>query len=72
MNTGRGKPLLDDIQQAQLWQVLQSPPPEGGLWNGQKVANWMSELLGYPVSRQRGWEYLKGMRLRALSASPNT
>ncbi|MEH2362873.1 hypothetical protein [Nostoc sp.] len=24
----------------------------------------MSELLGYSVSRQRGWEYLKEMRLR--------
>jgi transposase len=59
-----GKRLLNDIQQAQLWQVLQSPPPDRGLWNGQKVANRSSELLGHSVSRQRGWEYLKGMKLR--------
>ena len=58
------KPLLDDLQQTQLWQALQSEPPEGGLWNGKKVANWLSELLGRPVSRQRGWDYLKGMKLR--------
>jgi len=51
------KTLLDDVQQAQLRQVLQSPPTEGGLWNGRKVADWKSILVGYSVSRQRGWEY---------------
>jgi hypothetical protein len=65
------KPLIDDLQQAQLWQALQSEPPEGGLWNGQKVANWLSELLGRPVSRQRGWEYLKGMKLRLRVPRPS-
>ena len=62
---------MNDVQQAQLWQALQSPPPEGGLWNGQKVANWMSELLGHSVSRQRVWEYLKAMRLRLRVARPS-
>ena len=57
-------PLLNDLQQAQLWQVLQQPPADGGLWNGRKVADWMSELLGRKVSRQRGWEYLKSMSFR--------
>ncbi|QSJ19273.1 IS630 family transposase [Nostoc sp. UHCC 0702] len=50
---------------------MQSPPVSGGLWNGQKVANWMSELLGHPVSRQRGWEYLKAMKLRLLVPRPS-
>jgi transposase len=63
--------LLNDVQQAQLWQALQSPPTVGGLWNGQKVANWMSELLGHSVSRQRGWEYLKAMRLRLRVPRPS-
>ena len=35
------------------------------------VANWMSELLGYKVSRQRGWEYLKEMRLRLRVPRPS-
>lgn len=65
------KTLLNDIQQAQLWQALKSPPVEGGLWNGQKVANWISELLGHPVSRQRGWEYLKAMKLRLRVPRPS-
>jgi transposase len=58
------KPLLNDVQQAQLWQALQSQPADGGLWSGPKVAQWMSDLLGHPVLPQRGWEYLKGLRLR--------
>ncbi len=68
------RPNLDGysyIQQAQLWQALQSPPVEGGLWNGQKVANWMSELLGHRVYRQRGWEYLKAMKLRLRVPRPS-
>ena len=57
-------PLLDDLQQAQLWQLLQEPPAEGDLWDGPKVAHWMSELLGRPVHPQRGWEYLRAMAMR--------
>jgi transposase len=58
------EPLLDESQQALLRQVLQSPPADGGRWNGAKVADWMSQQLGRTVSRQRGWEYLKAMRYR--------
>ncbi len=36
--------------------------PSGGQRNGRKVADWVSDLIGRPVSRQRGWEYLKQMR----------
>ena len=60
--SNRGKePLLNDIQQAQLHQVLTNPASDGGLWNGRKVAEWMSEITGKKVSRMRGWEYLKQM-----------
>jgi len=55
---------------ALLWQVLQQPPPDGGLWNGRKVADWMSELKGYKVCRQRGWEYLKSMQFRLRVSRP--
>lgn len=63
-------PLLNDVQQAQLWLVLQQPPPDGGLWSGRKVADWMSEILGRKVARQRGWEYLKSMRFRLRVPRP--
>jgi len=58
------EPLLDESQQVLLRQALQSPPSDGGRWNGAKVADWMSQQLGRTVSRQRGWEYLKAMRYR--------
>ena len=58
----RGKePLLNDVQQAQLHQVLTFSAPDVRLWNGRKVAEWMSEITGQKVSRMRGWEDLKQM-----------
>ncbi len=64
-------PLLNDLQQALLWQVPKQPPRDGGLWNGRKVADWMSELLGEKVCRQRGWEYLKSMKFRLRVPRPS-
>lgn len=64
------RPKLDDIQQANLLQAMRSPAPDGGLWNGRKVADYLSEVLGTPVSRQQGWEYLKQMELRLRVPRP--
>jgi transposase len=63
-------PLLDDLQQAYLWQALQSPPKDGGLWNSRKVADWMAEVIGRPVDIQRGWDYLRQMELRLKYPRP--
>jgi transposase len=63
-------PILDDVQQANLWQALKGPAPDGGLWNGRKVGNYLSELIGQPISRQQGWEYLKQMRMRLRVPRP--
>ena len=38
-----------------------SPASDGGLWNGRKVAEWMSQITGKEVTRMRGWEDLKQM-----------
>ena len=64
-------PLLDDVQQANLWQALREPAPDGGLWNGRKVAQYLSELIDQPISRQQGWEYLKQMRMRLRVPRPS-
>jgi transposase len=69
-NTGSSEPLLNDVQQALLWQALQQPPIESGQWNGRKVADWMAQLIGRRVSGQRGWEYLKQMRFRLRIPRP--
>lgn len=43
---------------------MRGPAPDGGLWNGRLVADYLSEILGITVSRQQGWEYLKQMEFR--------
>jgi transposase len=64
-------PLLNEFQQAQLWQLIQEQTPDGDLWTGPKVAAWMSELLGHPVHPQRGWEYLRAMEMRRRRPRPS-
>lgn len=40
------------------------------MWNGRKVADWLSELTGKSISRHRGWEYLKQMTFRLRVPRP--
>ncbi|MDJ0676137.1 MAG: winged helix-turn-helix domain-containing protein [Calothrix sp. MO_167.B42] len=68
-NPGK-EPNLTHMQQAQLWQVLSDKAPDGGLWNGRKVADWLSEVTGKRISRHRGWEYLKQMTYRLRVPRP--
>ena len=37
---------------------------EGGLWNGRKVGDWLTELINHGVARRREWEYLRSMEYR--------
>lgn len=69
-NIGR-ESLLEDVDQAQLWQLLQQPAPDGGLWNSRKLADWLSDKIGRQVSRQRGWEYLQQMDFRLKMPRPS-
>ena len=62
--------LLDEVQQAQLLQAIAAPIPESGLWNGRKVADWISRVIERPVAPQRGWEYLKQMEYRLRVPRP--
>lgn len=52
-------PLLDAVRQAQLREALAGPAPDGGIWSCRGVAAGMSDLLGRPVSAQRGWEWMR-------------
>jgi transposase len=62
--------ILNDLEQAQLWQVLQEKAPDGGLWNGRKLADWLSQWKGEPIHRQRGWEILRQMTCRLRVPRP--
>ena len=56
LNARQLNSILDDLELAELWQALQGEAPDGGLWNGTKVADCLSKGKGEPVHRQRGWE----------------
>ena len=55
-----------------LWQVLQQPPPDGALWNGRKVADWMSELKGEKVCRLHRVGISQVHEVSIESSSPRT
>ncbi len=55
-------PLLDAAGQRALVRALAGEAPDGGLWNGPKVARWIGERLGRRVHARRGWEYLRRLR----------
>lgn len=58
-NSG-AKPLLSPEDLVALRQRLATPPDDGGLWSGPKVACWIAERLGLEhVHAPRGWEALK-------------
>lgn len=53
------RPLLDAGQRERLDRALDEPPPDGGLWTGRLVAQWICGLIGRLVSPRRGLEYLR-------------
>src|SRR4051812_19958769 len=53
------RPLLDAEQRERLDRALDHPPPDGGLWTGWRIAQWMCGRLGRLVSPRRGREYLR-------------
>lgn len=62
-----GQPrLLCAEQEAELEQRLRTPPEDGGLWSGPKVAQWIRAQLGRDVDDARGWEVLRRLGWRPL------
>ena len=59
-------PILVAEQQDELREALQNAPPDGGVWTGPKVAQWIAAKTGRRVHRQRGWDYLR--RLKGIGA----
>jgi transposase len=58
------EPLLSPDLQEELRQAMTQEPPEGGLWNGPKVASWIGRKLGrHDITAKRGWVYLKKLGL---------
>src|ERR671912_920616 len=46
--------MLDAAKLEHLDRAFDDPPPDGGLWTGWRVAQWMLGRLGRPVLPRRG------------------
>lgn len=65
--------LLNAQQQAELDEALQSPPPDGGIWSGPKVAQWIEQQTGREhVHPQRGWDDLQRLNYSLEAGSYRT
>jgi transposase len=63
-------PLLNERAQEELLSALAEPAPDGGLWNGVKVAKWIADRLGRSVPDKRGWVYLNRLGLSLQRPRP--
>jgi len=70
--THRGRQSLLNAAQLQgLAQAVKSPPSDGGIWSGPKVARWIEKENGIErVWHQRGWDYLKKLGYSCQSPRP--
>ena len=55
------KPVLSKNQRKKLYRSIQKDSPDGGLWTGPKVAQWVRDHAGVAVSKVTGWQYLKAL-----------
>ena len=61
-HNGRAPSILKPELLERLKPRLATPPGDGGLWTGAKVAAWMAGELGLKkVAPQRGWEALRAI-----------
>ena len=57
-NNGRA-PAITEEQEAALRKALAGRAPDGGLWNGRKVGDWLSSTFGIKVGKRLGWATLR-------------
>jgi transposase len=63
-NPGSRQPFLTAEQEDALRAALSQPHPDGGVWNGARVARWIAQLTGrQQVYRQYGWAVLRRLGL---------
>lgn len=63
-NPGSRQPYLTAEQEDALRAALSQPPPDGGVWNGARVARWIAQVTGrQQVYRQFGWAVLRRLGL---------
>lgn len=76
---GKQKTLTDE-QLQELFEKLQSPPKDGGLWSGPKVGELIQQQFGIRIHRVTAWKQLRRLGfslqvprpLHSRSATPAT
>ena len=59
VNNGSEATILTPEALAALKQRIKSPPDDGGLWTGPKVARWLAKFHGLKrMHDQRGWDVI--------------
>jgi hypothetical protein len=62
VNNGAEARILTAEALAALKERIKTPPDDGGLWTGPKVARWLAKFHGLKsVHDQRGWDALVGI-----------
>ncbi|CAN5900287.1 hypothetical protein BH23PLA1_BH23PLA1_34910 [soil metagenome] len=69
--TNGGHCKLSTDQQIDLWDTLQHPPPDGGLWTGPKVAADVRDRWGITICIQTGWNWLRGLGFSLQGPRPH-
>ena len=54
--------VLDAAGTAELRAALLGPAPDGGFWTGKKVAWWIGQKIGRPLSEHTGVDYLRKLK----------
>jgi transposase len=56
--------VLTAEQEAELMAALEGPAPDGEVWTGRQVAQWISQRARRPVTSYCGWLYLRRLDCR--------
>ena len=65
--TNPGRPAtLTDQEQGKLLEALRGRAPDGGLWTGPKVAEWIRQETGFDGGKNFGWQTLKRLGARLV------
>jgi transposase len=63
-NPGRPYRLSAEVRR-EMKALVSSPPPEGGLWTGPKLVEWVRARTGdESIDYKRGWEWLKQLNCK--------
>jgi transposase len=71
LGNGAAPALLTEEALASLKERLKTPPDDGGVWTGPKVARWLAKFHGRKsVHDQRGWDALVAIEYSIQSPRP--